>query len=70
MQRYGSAIEIRECHLDEYKMLHANAWPEVLSKIKDCNIQNYSIFLNKLPDNKYYLFSYFEYMGSDFEADR
>jgi len=30
---------------------------------------NYSIFLRKLPDGGYYLFSYFEYTGTDFAAD-
>ncbi|MDD4175314.1 MAG: L-rhamnose mutarotase, partial [Kiritimatiellae bacterium] len=30
---------------------------------------NYSIFLRKLPDGEYYLFSYFEYTGTDFAAD-
>ena len=69
MKRYGCVIGIREEKLDEYKKLHAAVWPEVLSMIKDSNIQNYSIYLRKLPDGKYYLFSYFEYVGSDFDAD-
>jgi len=34
--------------------------------ISKCNIHNYSIFL-KEPENL--LFSYWEYTGSDFEAD-
>lgn len=32
--------------------------------IKECHIQNYSIFFRD-----YYLFAYFEYTGLDFEAD-
>jgi len=39
-----------------------------LKKIEDCNIQNYSIYLQVI-DGKYYLFSYFEYTGADFAAD-
>jgi len=69
MKRYGSVIEIKEDKIEEYKRLHADAWPDVLKMISDCNIRNYSIFLRKLPDGKHYLFSYFEYVGDDFAAD-
>lgn len=69
MERYGSVIEVKEEKLEEYKKLHADVWPDVLAMIKKCNIRNYSIYLRKLPDGKYYLFSYFEYIGGDFEAD-
>ena len=67
--RYGSVIGVKEEKLEEYKKLHAAVWPDVLKMIKDCNIRNYSIYLRKLPDGKYYLFSYFEYTGDDFKAD-
>ena len=33
------------------------------------NIRNYSIHTARLPDGRDYLFSYFEYVGEDFEAD-
>ena len=69
MKRYGSVIGVRAEKLDEYKRLHAAVWPGVLSKIRDCNIRNYSIYLRKLPDGKHYLFSYLEYVGEDFTAD-
>jgi len=69
MKRYGSIIGVRAEKLDEYKKLHAAVWPDVLRMIKRCNIRNYSIYLRKLPDGNYYLFSYFEYTGSDFVAD-
>ncbi len=51
-----------------YKKTHAAVWPQVLEKIKDCNVHNYSIFLQKIED-KFYLFSYMEYTGDDYEAD-
>ncbi len=38
----------------------------MLKQIHDSNIRNYSIYL-KEPENL--LFSYFEYHGTDFEAD-
>jgi L-rhamnose mutarotase len=69
MKRYGSVIGLNTEKIDEYKKLHAAVWPEILDKITECNIRNYSIFLRKLPDGKHYLFSYFEYIGSDVAAD-
>ncbi|MFZ2657491.1 MAG: L-rhamnose mutarotase, partial [Victivallales bacterium] len=69
MQRYGSVIEAKKSMIAEYKKLHAAVWPSVLRMIKKCNIENYSIYLRKLPDGKYYLFSYFEYVGTDFAGD-
>ncbi|AQQ72017.1 L-rhamnose mutarotase [Limihaloglobus sulfuriphilus] len=69
MIRCGSVLEILEEKIDEYKQLHAEVWPEVLDMVRQCNITNYSIFLRRLPDGKFYLFSYFEYTGTDFEAD-
>ncbi len=67
--RYGSVIGLKPEKLEEYKELHANVWPGVLKKIKECNIRNYSIYLGELEEDKYYLFGYFEYTGDDFEAD-
>lgn len=69
VQRYGSVIGVKEDMLDRYKDLHAHPWPAVNKMIQQCNIQNYSIYLTQFPDGKYYLFSYFEYTGDDFEAD-
>lgn len=68
MKRYGMVIGLREDQLEEYKSLHANAWPDVLWKITECHIVNYTIYLQKLP-SEYYLFSHFEYVGEDYKAD-
>ncbi|PTS99030.1 L-rhamnose mutarotase [Pedobacter sp. HMWF019] len=68
VKRFGSITGLKADKLERYKELHANAWPEVLKKIKDCHIQNYSIYLQKIK-NEYYLFSYFEYTGEDFDGD-
>ena len=64
MKRYGSVIGVRPEKLDEYKKLHAAVWPAVLDMIRECNIRNYSIYYK---DGL--LFSYFEYVGDDFEGD-
>ncbi len=69
MKRYGMVIGLNEEKIDEYKRLHAAVWPDVLKKIAECNIRNYSIYLRKMPDGKHYLFSYFEYVGEDYDAD-
>ncbi len=69
MKRHGSVIGIRDDKIEKYKQLHAAVWPDVLKRIKACNIQNYSIYLRKMPDGRYYLFSYFEYTGGDFATD-
>jgi len=67
--RYGSVIGIKKENIKEYKRLHADCWPGVLEMIKQCNIQNYSIYLGEVAPDEFYLFSYFEYAGSDFEKD-
>src|SRR3972149_74335 len=64
MQRFGQIIGIKPENIAEYSRLHAAVWPEVLKKITESNIRNYSIFVK---DNL--LFAYFEYHGTDFEAD-
>lgn len=69
MKRYGSVVGVKAEKLEEYKRLHAAVWPSVLKIISACNIHNYSIYLRKLPDGRHYLFSYFEYEGSDFSCD-
>lgn len=68
-QRYGSVIGVKPEKLDYYKELHANPWPSVDKALKKANIRNYSIYLTQFDDGKWYLFSYFEYTGSDFKAD-
>jgi len=69
VKRYGSVIGVKEEKLEDYKELHANPWPEVNRKLKECNICNYSIYVRRMPDGNHYLFSYFEYTGDNFEED-
>lgn len=64
MQRFGQTIRLKPENAKEYIQHHANVWPGVLRKIKECNISNYSIFFK---DN--ILFAYFEYVGDDFNSD-
>jgi len=63
-KRYGSVIGLKAEMKDQYIHLHSYVWEDILEKLSEVNIKNYSIYLK---DN--YLFSYFEYYGTDFEAD-
>jgi L-rhamnose mutarotase len=68
MMRFGQVIGVKPENLEAYKRYHAAVWPEILDKIRDCNIRNYSIYyknVNGMP----LLFAYFEYVGDDFEGD-
>ncbi len=64
MQRFASVIGLKSENRAEYEKLHADVWPDVLAQIAKSNIKNYSIY-------RYgeILFSYFEYVGNDFEGD-
>ncbi len=64
MKRHGSVIGVKLDMLAEYKKYHAEIWPEISDMIRQCNIQNYSIYYK---DGQ--LFSYFEYTGDDFATD-
>jgi len=57
-------IRLRPEHREEYLRLHSAVWPEVEQRIRDSNIANYTIFLNGDL-----LFAYYEYHGTDLDAD-
>ena len=69
MQRFGFAARLKPEMVETYLKLHADPWPGVLARLKSSHIQNYSIFHKQLPDGENLLFAYFEYTGTDFEAD-
>ena len=63
-RRFCQRAWLKPEKVEEYKRLHANAWPGVLSMIADCNLRNYRIdLLDTL------VVSTFEYVGDDFDAD-
>lgn len=64
MKRVASIIQLRPEKAQEYLELHADVWPSVEQRLRDSNITNYSIFLRDGV-----LFSYYEYVGDDFDAD-
>lgn len=66
--RFGMVTGLKPEKVAYYKELHANTWEGVLKKIKECNITNYSIYLQQI-DGEYYLFSYYEYEGANYDED-
>ena len=61
---FGQLGRLKKEKIQEYEALHANPWPQVVKTIHDCNLRNYSIFLQ---GDK--VFAYFEYVGEDYDAD-
>ena len=64
MKRIGEIIRVKPEGKEAYIRWHANPLPGVNEMIKECNIQNYSIY-----SRGDYLFAYYEYVGDDFEGD-
>ncbi len=66
--RYAWITGLKPEKADYYRKLHANPWPAVNAKIKDCNIRNFSIYEREI-EGKTYLFAYLEYAGKNFDSD-
>lgn len=66
--RYAWVTGLKSEKADQYRKLHANPWPSVNAKLKECNVRNYSIYERDIS-GKTYLFSYLEYTGTNFDAD-
>lgn len=69
VKRVGMVVGIKPDSIEEYKLLHAASNPGVRDLLAKHHLHNFSIFLQKMPDGDYYEFGYYEYTGSDFEAD-
>ena len=66
---FGQIGRIKPECIEEYCRLHevdvyTEKWAGVLQLIRDCNIQNYNIFIEGDV-----VFGYYEYVGDDYEAD-
>jgi L-rhamnose mutarotase len=68
IQRIASVIGLKSSCEKRYRELHANVWPTVLKQLELAHIQNYSIYITELNGEKY-LFSYFEYIGTNLNSD-
>ncbi|CAK1363803.1 hypothetical protein CB0940_04195 [Cercospora beticola] len=65
-RRIAQIVRLKRESLQAYKDCHAAVWPEVLKQIKDCNIIDYSIFLDERTMT---LFASMKYVGNHYEAD-
>ena len=64
MKRIGTLMRLKPGAEEAYKKLHDEIWDEVVKAAHDANMRNYTIFLSGNL-----LFSYYEYIGDDFEED-
>ena len=64
MQKFCQIGKLKPEKIEEYKRLHAAAWPKVKKMIKKCNLEDYHIYI--LGDT---VVSYFTYTGDDYEGD-
>jgi L-rhamnose mutarotase len=44
MPRYAFKLRLREDAIEEYEREHRRVWPELLAKLKEVGISDYSIF--------------------------
>jgi L-rhamnose mutarotase len=44
MPRYAYKLRIKEDAIEEYEIEHTRVWPELLSKLKEVGVSDYSIF--------------------------
>ena len=42
---FGQVGKLKKEKIQEYRELHANAWPGVLETIRKCHLEHYSIFI-------------------------
>lgn len=64
MKRFIMYSDLKPEKVEEYKILHKNAWPELLEVISESNITNYSISVRGTQ-----VFTYYEYVGDDYDTD-
>lgn len=64
MKRIGTLMKLKPGCEEAYVRLHDEIWEEVVEAAHRANMRNYTIF--RTGD---WLFSYYEYIGGDFDAD-
>jgi L-rhamnose mutarotase len=67
-QRHAWITGLKPEMAARYRELHAKPWPSVTRMLKECHIDNFSIWQRQI-EGKLYLFAYLEYTGRDFDAD-
>lgn len=69
VRRVGMVIGIKPDKISAYEALHAASNAGVRDLLTKYHMHNFSIFIHQLDDGKYYLFGYYDYTGSDYDAD-
>lgn len=64
MRKFGQICAIKDENIKKYIEYHNHIPKEIRTLIYECNIRNYSIFYRNG-----YLFTYYEYIGTDYDAD-
>jgi L-rhamnose mutarotase len=67
VRHFGMVIGLKPDCIADYRALHDG--PGVRDLLNAANIRNFTIFLTVMPDGKTYEFAYYQYVGSDYEAD-
>lgn len=68
VKRVGMVTQLRADKIAEYKRLHADSNAGVRDLLVKYHMRNFSIYLQQI-DGKWYEFAYYEYTGTNFEAD-
>jgi L-rhamnose mutarotase len=69
VRRVGMVVGIKPDQISAYEALHAASNPGVRDLLTKYHMHNFSIYIHKLDDGKYYLFGYYEYTGNDYAGD-
>lgn len=69
VKRVGMVIGVKRDRIEAYKALHAATNPGVRDLLDKYHMHNFSIFIHQLDDGRYYLFGYYEYTGTNYQAD-
>lgn len=64
MKRIATITKLKPGMKDEYQKLHNEIWEDMVNAGHKYNMRNFSIFWHED-----YLFSYFEYIGDNYEED-
>ncbi|KAJ9446721.1 L-rhamnose mutarotase [Diplonema papillatum] len=65
-QRFGGLIKLKKDMYDQYTQLHDTTWVEVLETMYNANMRNFQVYLH---EETMQMFSHWEYVGSDLDAD-
>ena len=65
----GMVIGLKQDQVEAYKKVHADSNHGVRDLLNKYHMHNFSIFLHKFDNEKYYLFGYYEYTGDNYEED-